>query len=211
MSPKISILAVVLGAMLSACGSKTDVNEKNFSAAISQYLEKKGDLCLKNKDWPMDITPEGAIIATNRVQQMTTLEALGFVKGVEMVDETFGYKRKLTRYSLTAAAKPFVHESHVPIVTLKGNATATQQELCYGKRSLKKIVKWQGPLKLGDYQEATIVFIYNVNNVADWAKRPEVQDAFPEVKYMLDGAGSREDHEGVLLTSQGWEASGMNR
>lgn len=211
MIPKISFLAVTLASMLSACGSNTDVNEKNFGAAISQYLEKKGDLCLKYKDWPRDVPPEWAQVDKDLMADLNTLVALGFVKGVEMVDETSSSKRQFTRYTLTEAAKPFVHESVVDTVSLRGNGTTTQHALCYGKLGLEKIVKWQGPLKLGDYQEATVVYTYNVKNVADWAKRPDVQKAFPEIKYKLDGAGTREERRGVLLTSQGWEASGINR
>lgn len=34
-----------------------------------------------------------------------------------------------------------------------------------------------GPMKFGDYQKAGITYTYKVNNLADWAKKPEVQAA----------------------------------
>ncbi|WP_083953716.1 hypothetical protein [Thauera butanivorans] len=83
-------------------------------------------------------------------------------------------------------------------------------DLCWGKKALDKIMKWEGPMKFGDYQEAGITYTYKVNNLADWAKKPEVQAAFPVVKSVLDGAGSKESKHAVKLTSQGWEAKGLD-
>ncbi|HBN8600976.1 TPA: hypothetical protein L3730_005862 [Pseudomonas aeruginosa] len=65
-------------------------------------------------------------------------------------------------------------------------------------------------MKFGDYQEAGITCTYNVNNLADWAKKPEVQAALPVVKSIIDGAGSKESKHAVKLTSQGWEAKGLD-
>lgn len=39
-------------------------------------------------------------------------------------------------------------------------------------------------------QVATITYTYKGNNLADWAKKPDVQAAFPFVKSILEGAGS---------------------
>ena len=49
MKKNIAILAALSVATLTACGSKTDANEKNFGAAMTQYFDKKGDLCLNTK------------------------------------------------------------------------------------------------------------------------------------------------------------------
>ena len=40
MKKNIAILAALSVATLTACGSKTDANEKNFGAAMSHYFEK---------------------------------------------------------------------------------------------------------------------------------------------------------------------------
>lgn len=41
---KAIIGAAAMAVLLAGCGSKTEANEKNFSAAIEQYLDKKGEL-----------------------------------------------------------------------------------------------------------------------------------------------------------------------
>jgi outer membrane protein OmpA-like peptidoglycan-associated protein len=78
-----------------------------------------------------------------------------------------GAKAKIKRYTLTDAAKPFAQEKEVASIGLNGKTTEKQTDLCWGKKALDKIVKWEGPMKFGDYQEAGITYTYKVNNLAD--------------------------------------------
>ncbi len=201
-------LAIVAGAVsLTACGSKTDANEKNFGAALSQYFEKKGQLCLNQyeySDFPvteMDMRLQKTM-QSGTANQMAALEAAGLVK-CEAAD-------KGQRCSLTDAAKPFVREREATIWGLNGSQKVTQTDLCWGQKGLDKVVKWEGPMKFGDYQKAGITYTYKVNNLAEWAKKSDVQVAFPVVKSILDGVGNKESKHTVKLTSQGWEAKGLD-
>lgn len=220
---KILALGIVAGAVsLTACGNKTDANEKNFGAALTQYFDKKGDLCLNTKRWPVDLSEMDLrlqkTMQAGSANQMAALEAAGLVKGEDtevdimgfMDNKPTGRKAKVKRYTLTDAAKPFAQEKNVDSIGLNGKTTVKQTDLCWGKKALDKIVKWEGPMKFGDYQEAGITYTYKVNNLADWAKKPDVQAAFPFVKSVLDSAGSKESKHAVKLTSQGWEAKGLD-
>jgi hypothetical protein len=223
MKKNIAILIAVSVATLTACGSKTDANEKNFAAAMTQYFDKKGDLCLDFKGpWPVDLDESDLRLQkteqTGIANKMAALEAVGLAKSEDIEVEQRSiipggstYKSKIRRYTLTDAAKPFVREKEVSSTFFTGNkVTVKQTDLCWGKQALDRIVKWEGPMKFGDYQEAGITYTYKVNNIADWAKKPEVQSAFPDVKSVLDGAGSEESKHGIKLTSQGWEARGLD-
>jgi hypothetical protein len=215
-------LAIVVGAAsLTACGSKTDANEKNFGAALTQYFDKKGDLCLNTTRWPVDLSEMDfrlqKTMQTSSANQMAALESAGLVSGedaevdiTDMMGKPTGAKTKVKRYTLTDAAKPFAQEKDVDSIGLNGRTTVKQIDLCWGKKALDKVVKWEGPMKFGDYQEAGVTYTYKVDNAADWAKKAEVQVAFPVVKSILDGAGSKEAKHGVKLTSQGWEAKGLD-
>ena len=220
---KILALGIVAGAVsLTACGNKTDANEKNFGAALTQYFDKKGDLCLNTKRWPVDLSEMDLrlqkTMQAGSTNQMAALEAAGLVKGEDtevdimgfMDNKPTGRKAKVKRYTLTDAAKPFAQEKNVDSIGLNGKTTVKQTDLCWGKKALDKIVKREGPMKFGDYQEAGITYTYKVNNLADWAKKPDVQAAFPFVKSVLDSAGSKESKHAVKLTSQGWEAKGLD-
>jgi hypothetical protein len=198
---QLAILAALGTVTLAACGSKTDANEKNFGAALTQYFDKKGDLCLNTKRWPVDLNEYDVRLqkttATGPGGQMAALEAAGLVKGEDIEVDVMGImgkptgtKAKVKRYTLTDAAKPFAQEKEVSAIGLNGRTTEKQTDLCWGKKALDKVVKWEGPMKLGDYQEASVTYLYKVNNVAEWAKRPDVQASFPVVKSILDAAGT---------------------
>jgi len=217
------IFAAVLGALvLAGCGSKQDANEKNFGAAISQYLDKKGELCLRLNKWPVDVTEMDfrlqKTIPTGTAGQMEALAAVGLVSGADTeVDQIgmfdnkpTGRKFKVKRYDLTDAGKKFYSGKEVTQIGFGGTKKVMQGDICYGKKSLDKIVKWEGPMKFGDYQEANVKYLYKIDGLADWAKKPEFQTAFPYINQIIDAAGKKEQQGGVKLTSLGWEPKGLD-
>lgn len=225
MNKNLTLAIVVVAASLTACGSKTDANEKNFGAAMTQYFNKKGDLCLNTTRWPVDLSEMDLnlqkTMQTGTVNQMAALEAAGLVKGEDtevdimglMGDKSNGPNAKIRRYTLTDAAQPFTQENEVSAFGLNGRTTVKETDLCWGKMALDKIVKWEEVMKFGKfgvYQEAVITYTYKIDGTADWAKTPEVQAAFSFVKSTLDGAGSHNNKHIVKLTNQGWEAKGLD-
>ena len=119
---KITTILTALGiATLTACGNKTDANEKNFGAAINQYFDEGGNLCL-NTAFPVDLSEMDLRQQSRAVKEMVALEAAGMVKGefIEADNPWFmgGHlggkaKIKVKRYTATDAAKPFVQEKEV--------------------------------------------------------------------------------------------------
>lgn len=219
MNKNLIVIAILSVAALAGCGSKTDANEKNFGAALSQYFDKKGGLCLGLTNWPVDVSEEKPLFSITLYSiedQMAALEAAGLVKSENTERDAKGFgvpkgkKVKIKRYTLTDAALPFVQEVQTPSWRRTGSAAEKESDLCWGKKVLKKVVKWEGPIKFGDYQEAAITYTYKVDKVADWAKRPDIQAAFPPVKDILAGVDVKESTHGVKLTSEGWEAKGLN-
>lgn len=206
---KVVKTAVLSALALTACGNKMDANEKNFGAAISQYLEKKGDLCTVASKWPVEVTPwsresqktENAIYKSEATR-MDALESIGFVKGVEVEKDDVYKKIKVTHYSLTDAAKPYAVEQ-------KNFSGEKKIALCWGKEAVNKIVKWKGPMKFGDHQSASVVYTYKIDKAASWASDPKVQAAFPFIKQTMDGVGKIEKNHGVTLTNIGWEANDL--
>lgn len=189
-------LAVVV---LAGCDSKQDANEKNFGAAIEQYLDKKGELCLRLQNWPVNITELDAAMQSagppGTVKKMAALEAAGLVFGTDT--EVGEYRKfKMKSYALTDAGKKLYSE--------KGG------DICYGKKALTKVVKWEGPMKDGDYQEADVKYLYKIDGLADWTKKAEFRTGFPYAAQIIDEAGKKEVRGGVKLTSQGWEPKGLD-
>jgi hypothetical protein len=206
-----------MAVLLTGCGSKTDANEKNFGAALGQYLDKKGDLCLNIAKWPVDVSEMDLRLQKTMPRgtagQMAALEAVGLVKEADVEIEGTGFdgkptgvKFKVKRYALTDAAKPFERTKEVERFGTK----ETQTDLCWGKKALDKVVKWEGPMKYGDYQAANVKYQYKIEGLADWAKKPEFLAAFPNVGKITEEAGKKEQQHGVTLTSVGWEANGLD-
>lgn len=208
---------VAVGLLVGACGSKIDANAKNFGAALSQNLEKTGELCLGQTTWPVEVTEMDVVmaksIANAKAAQMRALESAGLASSAEaqvemmgMFGKPTGGSLKVWRYTLTDAGKQYYREKEVSVYTIAGPAKAMQGDLCYGKQALDKVVKWEGPMKLGDYQEARVTYAYKIENLAGWAGKPEVQQAFPNVRRQMEGVGKGDSQHAVKLTSEGWEA-----
>jgi hypothetical protein len=213
-------LTVALVALISGCTSKKDPSEKNFGAAIDAYLAKKGALCLNDQTWPTELgeiekkmgSPFGGAGPAGR---MEALASQGLVSSLEVEKPVLSYTgkptgrtQKITRYDLTDRGRQHFRESQGRFS--KPKEGEVRGELCYGNKALDKVVKWEGPMKLGDYQAADVKYHYRIEGLADWAKSQEIQAAFPNVKEWVEGAGIKQQSHGVHLTSLGWEANGMD-
>jgi hypothetical protein len=215
---KHKMLIAIFGAVvfLTACGSKTDANAKNFGVAMTEYFDAHGKLCLESRSWPVDISESDLFSNSSDSKQMAALQAAGLVKSEEVIVEkalglsNTGPKKnfKIQRYTLTEAAKPF-SQNVIYKNRFKGDTPEKQTRLCWGKKSLDKIVKWEGPMKFGDYQEVTVVYTYKLSNIAEWANNTDIQAAFPTIKSIISGAEKQTTRHGLKLTNQGWEARGL--
>ena len=204
------VLGATLVASLSACNSKTSANEENFGTAVSQYFDKKGDLCLDPIKWPVDVYEidfrQQKLYPDNAAGQMSALESVGLAKGEDVelpgtfVDgKSLGSKVKVRRYTMTDAAKPYLQAK-----------PGKQPRICWGRKSLSKVIRWADPAKVGDHEESAVIYTFKLSNVADWARKPQVKEAFPELGRNVDGERSQKEKLYVKLTPNGWEALGLN-
>jgi hypothetical protein len=214
-STKLAFMAAL--ACLAGCGSKTDANARNFGAAIERHLEEGGrSLCLGTDRWPVDV-PANDVGSTNGRSgdspsaRMQALQKAGLVSASEIdVDEgawfgkTTGRMRKVVRYTLTEAAKPYTREPERVHVAWGSESATKVLDLCWGRKSLDKVVKWEGPMEFGAFKTARVIYTYKIVDMADWAKGAEMQEAFRTIGIRLKQA-EKEDVEPVKLTSEGWE------
>ena len=204
------LLGVTLSAALSACDSKTSANEKNFGVTITQYFDKKGNMCLDPVKWPVDVYEtdlrQQKMYPDGIAGQMAALESAGLAKGEDIdLPGTFvdgkpnGLKVKVRRYVMTDAAKPYVHAEtgHLP-------------RMCWGRKSLDKVVRWADPVKKDGQEDTSVLYTYKLANVAPWARKPQIKEAFPILGRTVDGERTQKEKIYVKLTPQGWEAYGLN-
>ncbi|MGB9107575.1 MAG: hypothetical protein WCC39_02700 [Telluria sp.] len=200
------VIGVTLCAALSACDSKTSANAKNFGASVSRYLDKKGAMCLDPITWPVDVyetdVRQQKLYPDGVAGQMAALEAAGLAKG-EDVDlpgsVAGGSKVKARRYNMTDAAQPYLHAA----------GAGQPPRICWGQKSLDKVVRWADPAKAGDHEESNVIYTYTLSNVAAWARKPQVKEGFPVLGRTVDGEHTLKEKLYVRLTPQGWEALGL--
>lgn len=200
-------------AAFSGCSNKQDANEKNFSAAINQFFDKKGDLCLTYFKWPWDIDQTWG---SRDDKGLLALKSEGLVSSSDIeIDQATdgklasGRKIKVKRYVLTEKGNKFSNQKEVTrqgFIRTKVMAT----NICYGKVKLEKIEKWDEPSKYNGMQIANVKYRYKIEGLADWAKNADIQSNFGAITSILNGAEKEQRQQTVKLTNQGWEVIGLD-
>ncbi len=206
------LCVMVLGSLiLVGCGSKNDANEKNLSDAANAYLVKKGQLCLGlATKWPVDLQESDRGPGIVRGSEMAALEKVGLVRSHETEIEitplsgTRPVKAEVLRYELTDAGEKFYQEKQA--VGLIGEKES-RGDICFGQQALESVIKTEGPITIGDKKEMTLYYTYKIENLANWAKNPDIQRAFPGIVSTINGAGKTTMNQNLTLTDQGWEAN----
>jgi hypothetical protein len=65
------------------------------------------------------------------------------------------------------------------------------------------------PIQGDDHEESEVIYRYKLSNIADLARNPQVEEAFPVVRRTVDGEHTQKEELYVKLTPQG-EALGLN-
>jgi hypothetical protein len=203
---------MVLGTLLlMGCGNKNDANEKNLSEVTNAYLVKKGQLCLGiATKWPVDLQDSDRGPGIVRGSEMAALEKIGLVRSHEAATEftplsgTRPVKAKVLRYELTDDGRNFYQEKEAHGLI---GEKESRGDLCFGQQALDKVIKTEGPITVGDKKEMTLYYTYKIENLAEWAKNPDIQKTFPGIVSTINGAGKTTLNQNLTLTDHGWEAN----
>lgn len=142
--------------------------------------------------------------------KLAALEQAGLVQATErtavvhgMLDPLRGSTppQPVKRYELTADGQKYFQQ----IPGTLGQASG----FCYGQKSVDSIVKWTEPATERSSPQAEVTYTYRIVDPASWAKRPEVQQAFSDVRTTVNGASKTTEVAGLQLTSRGWEVLGQ--
>lgn len=166
---------------LTACGSKEDASNGNFTSALNQYMAKYPELCIGYGGWRW--TPDGE----------KALEKAGISAGKGLTEAGKKFYRK------QGEVGRFMVGQVISMGDMEHN-----QFLCYGKVSLDKVMRWDAPTN----NFTRVAFTYHVTDIADWAKDKDVQSGFPILKRMVEGDGTLELRVVAKLTSDGWQIIG---
>jgi hypothetical protein len=201
---RVLLLAIATGMLAAGCATSgpTALSKASYSETFSDVLRKsfaetKNDnVCLPQlfgfgnvATDSAEVGPDNAsgVMLPNRNAQFKALESVGLVSGVESERTVAGKAQHFTTYRRTA----------------QGEATFFNATFCYARIEFDRVVKWKGPVILGDYRVAWVYYAAKPGHVADWARAPAIIAAFPTVKAFLNDP-PKERQVAIDLSSEGW-------
>lgn len=182
MKTYIAVLAVLT---LSIAGC--DNYKADFEKAISQDLEITGNLCLGIQKWPIEVTAFDMRMKSRKALTFSYLEVEGLVRSEDTVIVAGGLRIPAALYTPSERAKPFM----------------IGPDICWGKRVLAEVVKWDGPMSSGGYKEAVVQYTYQVMPM-NWVVNSGITYHYPEMNLIHQGPQKAEAT--LKLSSAGWEA-----
>ncbi len=210
---RVSFIGIAAALALSACQNKPKNDPlaptpANFKRALLAYLQARGNLCL-GKQFPLDVTEADLARGSRDARQMPVLERAGLVTSTlatgHVNTEDGPQETPVHRYSLTELGQRSYLSRPVPGQLDKAGKPVVHSDLCAVKLRLDKITKTE----LSPPEKPTtamVSYTYQVEPEA-WMSAPEVQQVFPAVAHVINGAGTAELKEGFTLTDNGWVAS----
>lgn len=177
-----------------------------FAAAIAAELERSGRLCIEAANWPVELAPRGFDMGERG--RMTSLERAGLVRAVAVETEQRDWggrtsKVPVTRYELTDEGRRYAR----PVETIFGRPGA--EGLCYGRRVLEEVENWEGPITMGGYAEARVLYRYRVEVTAPWVGDDGLRQTYPDIAKQLAPEAERREMIGLKRTANGWSARGL--
>jgi hypothetical protein len=192
---------------LTACNSTKQPSDANFTKAINEYLTKHGEACtVIGRQFPIDVPRAEQKEQYGIGPKLAALEQAGLVHASDttavvhgMLDPLRGSTppQPVKRYELTANGEKYFQQ-------IPGTLGETSG-FCYGQKSVDSIVKWTEPATVGTSSETEVTYTYKMMDLAAWAERREVQQAFPDIRTTVSGASKTTEVAGLQLTSNGWE------
>jgi hypothetical protein len=196
---------------LIACNNTKKPSNANFTIAINEYLTKHGEACtVIGRQFPIDIPRSEQSEQYGIGPKLAALELADLVHASDtkaavhgMLDPLRGSAppQPVKRYELTMDGKKYFQ----PIPGTLGQTSG----FCYGQKSVDSIVKWTDPATAGSSSQTEVTYTYKITDLATWAERPEVQQAFSDIRTTVNGVSKTTAVAGLQLTSKGWEVPGQ--
>ncbi len=198
--------------LLAACNSTTKPSDSNFKKAIDEYLTKHGETCtVFGRQFPVDLPRSEQNEQYGTAPKLAALERAGLVRASDAIAVVHGMfdplqgsgpAQPVKRYELTESGGKYFHQ-------IPGGPFGQTSGFCYGHKSVDSIVKWTEPARMGTFSQTEVTYTYKIVDAAPWAQRPEVQQAFPDIRTTVDGASKTIEVAGLQLTNKGWEVPGQ--
>ncbi|MBT9332001.1 hypothetical protein [Paracidobacterium acidisoli] len=197
--------------ILLACNNAKKPSDENFTKAINEYLANHGQVCTSiGRQFPIDIPASAQQSQYGFGAQLAALQHAGLVSETDttavvhgMLDALRGSTppQPVRRYQLTMEGAKYFQQ--VP------GTFGQTGGLCYGQKAVDSVLKWSNPVAMDGRSQTDVTYTYKIVNLAPWAERPEIQQAFPDIGATITGVSKANQIAGLQLTSNGWDVSGQ--
>jgi len=197
--------------LLLACSgaeTRTDASGRSLPSenaaedAIEASLEAFNSACISpqavsgGETFPVTLIEPDTTRPTVAVRQLLTLEDAGLVTSNRVVDD-----RQLVKntFQLTDDGE----EAIQTVYQFRG----WQSALCYAQPEIVRIDTIYALRQRSPRPLAEVAFAYQLVDVAEWVRRDDVQQSFPDIRDELATVGTTQtDRQTVVLTDDGWRA-----
>ncbi len=176
---KLVVMLCLGSALIAGCNDPKEANEKNFRAALNEYLAKH-PACIGGYTFP----------SSNmfRKEEFKALESAGLV--------TLVGKGKYgeSTYDITNEGKKYFEKA-------EGDKYG---RLCYAKVQVGEIKNFTQPGAMMGMTISEVAFTYKLDNIAPWGKNEDIQQSFLNVKKEMEGDQKDVRKKALVLTNKGW-------
>ena len=183
-----AVSAMVL--LLGACGqSKVSLDEAQAKAALQTFIDARNPVCQTFfATWPVQITDYERRNNSYHAQRLAALQAAGLVRH----DASAILPKSVQKVS-AANAKDYIATKIYRLSLLGEQNYRSNNEdegkFCYGKKVIERIAQVSPVNTDGKEATATVRFVYQLQDLADWAATPELLAVFPTMEREIKGVG----------------------
>lgn len=196
-----------LSISVAGCSSKQDLNEGNLTDALNAYYAPGPGICLHSWQFPYALSRADIRNAEDvhndpvltPVPGLEALKSAGLLVSHDAPNPASDGAVARTYVLTDPGSTAFTDAPNSSGTVASGSRAGA---FCYGHVHITRVVKWDA----ASMGESTAFFNYEMSGLPEWAKRPDIQRAFPTLGRLVRGAGTGSTSSVVMrLTTAGWE------
>ena len=176
--------------LLGACGAgKVGLDQPQAQAAVQTFIDARNPVCQTFfAKWPVQITDYERRNNSYHAQRLAALEAAGLVRH----DASAILPKSVQKVS-SANSRDYIATKIYRLSLLGEQSYQSNNEdegkFCYGKKTIERIAQISAVNTAGKEPTASVRFVYQLQDLADWAATPELLAVFPTMEREIKGIG----------------------
>ena len=175
---------------LTACGQKTpSLDAAQAQAAVQTFIDARNPVCQTFfAQWPVQVTDYERRNHSYHAQRLEALEAAGLVRHDASAILPKSVQKVSSANSRDYMATKIYRLSLLGEQSYRSN-NEDEGKFCYGKKVIERMTHISPVDAQGKEPKASVRFVYQLQDLADWAAAPPLQAVFPTMAREITGVG----------------------